>query len=182
MFNWQHEPESFESGRQGTIYKCWSPQYDDGKKKYVMKKFKKNKSNTTFIKEVDMQRCAAEVGVAPPIIDFYIGGTDKTKGDHSYIVMEKLDQTIFNIIRSQGKLTDDQWKELIKLYEKLDSINVIHNDANPMNVMMKFGPTPRFLLLDYGMSKRGHGNMHISYPLLRARLLREEERISSSSR
>ena len=142
-----------------------------------MKLFKKGKSNTTFIREVDLHRVAAEIGVAPPIVDFYVGGTDRAKGAQSYIVMEKLDQTVLNIIKSQGQLSDEQWNEIITLYRKLDTISILHNDSNPQNLMMQFACAKRrFFLIDFGMSKRGKGNMTISYPLLRARLLREERR------
>ena len=185
MYQWSRSKESLAEGRSGTVYTCSSPAYDkestdDDDKDYILKLFKKGKANSTFIKEVDLHRAAAEIGVAPRIIDFYVGGTDRAKGAQSYIVMEKLDQTIFNIIRSQGKLSDEQWNEIINLYKKLDKIPVLHNDSNPSNVMVKFGKKPRFYLLDYGMSKRGRGNMTISFPLLRTQLLREEQRCSTT--
>ena len=147
----------------------------------IMKVFKKGKSNKTFLKEVDLHRAAAEIGVAPPIIDFYVGGTDSKKGAQSYIVMEQLDRTVLNIIKSQKALTDSQWKEIINLYRKLDTISILHNDANPNNLMYQFHPVPRFFLIDFGMSKRARGNVEISYQLLRTRLLREEKLFSNSS-
>ena len=146
-----------------------------------MKSFKPGKSNTKFIREVDLHRAASTINIAPQIIDFYIGGTDKKKGPSSYIIMEKLDQTVLPIIKSQGKLRDEQWNEIMNLYKKLDSINILHNDANLCNIMYRFHP-PRFYLIDFGMAKVGMGNMTISYPLLRSRLLREEKQTSSQNK
>ena len=144
-----------------------------------MKKFDPKKSAATFIKEVDHQRAAAEMGVAPPIIDFYVGGSGD-KGKQSYLVTEKCDQSVLSVIQSQkGSLTDEQWDEIINLYKKLDTIPILHNDANPMNLMLKFGPTRRFYLIDFGSSKRSKGNMTTCFPLMRDRLMREEKRVSA---
>ena len=90
--------------------------------------------------------------------------------------MEKLDVTVLDIIKQNGELSDEQWGEIISLYKKLDNIQILHNDANPMNLMMQYHPKRRFYLIDFGMSKRSRGNVTISYPLLRTRLLREEKR------
>jgi len=179
MFQWKTDSEPFEKGRHGIIFRCCSQAFE-GEKKYVMKKFKKGKSNKTFIKEIDCQRAAAELGCAPKIIDFYIGGSERSKGAQSYIVMESCDQTVFNSIKSQkGSLTDEQWKEIESLYQKLDQCNVLHNDSNPHNLMIQFFPKRRFLLIDYGMSKRCKGNMSTCFPLMRDRLIREEKRVAT---
>ena len=145
-----------------------------------MKLFKKGKANSTFIKEVDAQRTAAEIGVAPCIIDFYVGGTDKSKGAQSYIVMEKCDQTVLNVIESQkGQLTDAQWEEIRTLYTKLETIPILHNDSNIMNLMMKWHPVCKFYLIDFGMSKRSKGNLETCFTLMRKRLISEEERVAA---
>jgi len=180
MFKWERNKVSLAKGRQGTIYECWSPAYDNGYEKLVLKEFKKGKSNKTFLKEIECHRAAAEVDVAPRIIDFYMGGTGK-HGSLSYIVMEKMDQTIFTYLKSRKKLSDEQWMEIKRLYEKLESANVLHNDSNPMNLMIKFKPVPRFYILDYGMSVQRSGNMVNCYPLMKERIEREEKRINNSS-
>ena len=174
MYQWRRDTEPFTSGNSATIFTCSSPAYNENRV-MVMKVFKKGKANSTFIKEVDLHRSAAEIGVAPRLIDFYIGGTVRGMGDQSYIVMDKLDITVIDIIQTNRELSDEQWNEIISLYRKLDAISVLHNDSNPMNLMMSRS-TRRFYLIDFGMSKRSKGNMNISYPLMRARLLREEKR------
>ena len=181
MFKWERHKASLAKGRQGTIYECWSHQYDQGEENFILKEFKKGKSNKKFLNEIDCHRAAAEVGVAPQIIDFYVGGTGE-HGKLSYIVMQKMDQTIFSYLTTRKKLTEEQWGELKRLYEKLDSANVLHNDSNPMNLMVKFKPVPRLFILDYGMSGRRSGNMVNCFPLMKDRIEREEKRISNSSR
>lgn len=180
MFKWERHKASLAKGRQGTIYECWSPAYNEGEQNFILKEFKKGKSNKTFLNEVDCHRAAAEVGVAPQIIDFYVGGTGE-HGPLSYIVMEKMDQTIFSYLKTRKNLSEAQWMELQRLYEKLESANVLHNDSNPMNLMVKFKPKPRLFILDYGMSGRRGGNMVNCFPLMKQRIEREEARINNSS-
>jgi len=147
-----------------------------------MKLFKKGKSNKTFIKEVDCHRAAAELGVAPRIIDFYVGGTVKGLGPLSYIVMEKCDQSIIGLLKSQkGILTQLQQNEIENLYKKLDTILILHNDSNLNNLMIKFCPNFKFYLIDYGMSKKTKGNMTTSYPLMMQRITRESNAIIKNS-
>jgi len=180
MFKWDKNSAWFAKGRQGTIYECWSHPYDKGQEKFIFKEFKKGKSNKTFLKEIECHRTAAEVGVAPRIIDFYVGGSGK-HGSLSYIVMEKMDQTIFSYLKTHKKLSLEQWGELKRLYEKLDSVNVLHNDSNPANILVRFKPKPRLFILDYGMSGRRTGNMKTCFPLMKERIEREETRIFNNS-
>lgn len=59
-------------------------------------------------------------------------------------------------------MTDDQQRNIVNLYHKLDSVAVRHNDANPLNLMCraKKGAVPeRWFLIDYGFSTKLKQNL-----------------------
>jgi tRNA A-37 threonylcarbamoyl transferase component Bud32 len=79
------------------------------------------------------------------------------------ITMEKMDKTVLEVLKDQdGILTDDQQRKILKLYEKLDKIGILHNDANPLNLMIK---GDEWRLIDYGMTKK-IANTHKENPNL----------------
>ena len=68
-----------------------------------------------------------------------------------------------------GSLTDKQQKDILNLYQKLDNNGLLHNDANPLNLMIKGN---EWKLIDYVFFKKitkKHGqypNLNISLNLL----------------
>lgn len=126
-------------GKEGTVFLVSHP---DTMKKYAMKTFRKKKSGKTLEKEAFFQYLASRKGISPKIIEY--------NPEEKYIVMETLNRTLMDIVKTQGTLTDNQQKQILELYRKLDSIGVMLNDANPLNIMEKDG---RLYTIDYGFSK-----------------------------
>ena len=122
-------------GKEGTTYLV----KDKKGKEYAMKTFRKTKSSAKLEKEVELQEKMAKLGVAPKIIDYDVVS--------KYIVMEKMDKHLF-----QGKytLTKEQQKNIYEIFEKLDKGEVLHNDVNPLNFMIK---KEKIYLIDYGLAK-----------------------------
>jgi tRNA A-37 threonylcarbamoyl transferase component Bud32 len=129
-----------KKGKEGTVDLVIDV---DTKQTYARKKFRSSKSPTTLRREAEFQQLAADVGATPKIIE-----VDYQK---KWIIMEKLDRTLCDIIKDQnGNLTFDQQKQILNLYHTLDRIGVFHNDGNPLNIMEKNG---RFYLIDFGFAK-----------------------------
>lgn len=128
-----------KSGKEGTVYMVT----DTNLNRYAMKTFRKQKSGNTLEKEAYFQYLASLTGISPKIIEY--------NPEEKYIVMEMLNRTLFDIIKEQeGKLTENQQRQIINLYRRLDDTGVAINDANPLNIMEKDGT---FYLIDYGFAK-----------------------------
>lgn len=127
-------------GKEGTTYMV----YDNETRSYkAMKCFRKKKSGNTLQKEADLQKIAAEAGIAPNVI--YVD-TDK-----KFIVMDRLHRTLNDILREQKNiLTPRQQTYILQLFMDLDKCGVFHNDPNPANIMEKHG---KFYMIDYGFAK-----------------------------
>jgi len=92
-----------------------------------------------------LQEKAYNAGVAPKVIS-----VDLSKPPS--IIMEKMDKTIIDVINEQnGILTEEQQIQILSLYQKLDNIGLLHNDSNPLNIMIV---GDEWKLIDYGMSKK----------------------------
>lgn len=128
-----------ERGKEGTTFLV-----EDRKgNQYAMKTFRKQKSSATLRKEADLQKMAADVGTSPNVID--IDTVSK------YIVMEKMDRHLLEVIQEQGgKLTRYQQKQILSIYKKLDKAKVFHGDANLLNYMYK---DDKLYIIDFGMAK-----------------------------
>lgn len=127
-------------GKEGTVYLV----VDSGTgRKYAMKTFRKTKSGKTLEKEAFYQYLASKQGISPRIIEY--------NSDEKYIVMEILNRTLIDVVMAQnGKLYTEQQNQILTLYKKLDSIGIMINDANPLNIMEKDG---KFYAIDYGFAK-----------------------------
>ena len=140
----------------------------------VKKVFKKSKSHKMVQKEASYQFHASQVGVAPDVISVDLSTPPS-------ITMYKMDRTIIDVIEEQnGILTEDQQTQILSLYQRLDEIGLLHNDSNPLNIMIGCDgeccsgicPSPVWKLIDYGMSKKitkKHGtcpNVKISLKLM----------------
>ena len=124
-----------EPGKEGTTYLVQGPEG----KTYAMKTFRKTKASSALKKEYELQKLAAAKKVAPKVYDLDTAG--------KWIVMEKMDKHLF-----EGFFipSEEQQKEIIEMFRKLDKAGVYHGDANLANYMVKKG---KIRLIDYGFSK-----------------------------
>jgi tRNA A-37 threonylcarbamoyl transferase component Bud32 len=128
-----------EKGKEGTTFLVTRK---DGAE-YAMKTFKKQKSSSKMTKEAELQKLAADFGASPNVID--IDTVSK------YIVMEKMDVHLVDLIKAQGGiLTKQQQKHIISIYKKLDKAGVFHGDANLLNYMYKGN---KMYIIDFGMAR-----------------------------
>lgn len=172
MFKWERSTLApIAQGKSGKIYKVYCASEGTGfRGEYIQKQFNKDKSSKTFLKELDCQRRAAEVGVAPIIRDF---STINKNG--SFIVMDKCSCTLLDLIKEQKGLYVDQLSQIESLYKRLDKIGIQHNDANIGNVMVNYDSNGiQFQLIDFGMGTTIMGKQNdTSWKLLRHRIQRE---------
>ena len=136
------------SGREGKDGITFIAQGRSGRE-YAIKMFKPSKSSAKISEEADLQRKAAVVGVAPAV--YAVNPTQK------YIVMEKMKETI--VAYKQRLHGDARWElprglqaQLYALCVRLDRGNVLHNDGNPLNLMLS--DSGRLFIIDYGLSKK----------------------------
>lgn len=126
-------------GKEGKTYLV----EDDKHNKYAMKTFKKTKSVTKLNKEADIQRKAAQKGIAPKIVE--VNEKDK------YIVMDLLDRTLYDYMKERnGDIALKYQKQMIKIFEKLDEAKILHGDPSPLNFMFKKN---KLYIIDFGFSK-----------------------------
>ena len=110
---------------------------------YAMKVFKKTKSGKKISEEVALQKVCSNADISPKIIDY--------DTENKFIVMEKMDGHIFDVIHKQyGIITEDQQKQVIRLFKTLDKIHVFHGDANLMNYMYRGS---KLYIIDFGYGK-----------------------------
>jgi tRNA A-37 threonylcarbamoyl transferase component Bud32 len=128
-----------EKGKEGVTYLVKTSKG----KEYAMKTFKKNKSSSKLKKEAKLQEMASEQGISPKIIE--IDTVSK------YIVMERLDTHLLDIIKKQNRdITKSQQKQIISIFKGLDKAKVFHGDSNILNYMFK---DKKLYIIDFGMSK-----------------------------
>lgn len=129
-----------ENGKEGITYSVICS--TDGKE-YAMKTFRRNKSSALLRKEAELQKKAADVGVAPNIID--IDTVSK------FIIMEKMEKHLLSVMKAQnGEMTRQQQKQIITIYKKLDEAGVFYGDNNLMNYMFK---GKKLYIIDFGIAK-----------------------------
>jgi tRNA A-37 threonylcarbamoyl transferase component Bud32 len=113
------------------------------KREYAMKTFNKRKSSANIKKEADLQKKASEKGVCPKVIDVDLVS--------NCIIMEKMDEHLFDVMKKQcGNLTENQQKQILDIFIRLDDACVFHGDSNILNYMLK---NNKIFLIDFGMSK-----------------------------
>ena len=116
----------------------------------ALKRFKKGKSLAKVRREADMQARAAATGAAPGVVAVL-------ETERPGIVMERMGKTVVDVCKEQGgQLTDAQQKHILCAYERLDKAGVLHNDSNPLNLMVsdKAGKGPPWGFVDYGFAKQ----------------------------
>lgn len=127
-------------GKEGTTYLVQDPKTST---RYAMKTFKKQKSISRLNTEVELQKLAATIGVAPNV--HYVNDSER------FFVMDRLDTHLIDIIRKNDGLLPSKYQtSILNVFRKLDKIKVFHGDANIMNYMIHKN---KLYMIDYGMSK-----------------------------
>jgi tRNA A-37 threonylcarbamoyl transferase component Bud32 len=127
-------------GKEGTTFLV----EDINGEQYAMKTFSKQKSNKNLLNESEYQKQVASYGIAPNIK--YVDETNK------YIVMEKLDKNLFDIIKKHnGEIPETIQRKIIKLIKKMDETGIFHGDPNPANFMMKGN---NMYMIDFGFARK----------------------------
>jgi serine/threonine protein kinase len=128
-----------KTGKEGTTFLV----VDKKGCEYAMKVFPKQKSINTLLKEVEHQREAARHGIAPEIKEINQEG--------KYIVMEKLDKNLFDIVKkNNGEIPDTIQRKIANVIKQMDETGVFHGDPNPANFMMK---GTSMYMIDYGFAR-----------------------------
>ena len=130
--------------------------YKDGKHSYALKIFKRTKSAAKVRDEINFQKKAAKQSLSPPIYQSYEGtrkNNVRTSKRNPFILMKLLHRTLPEMIKKQdGRLTTKQQEQMIKIFEKLDRLQILHNDSNPSNFM--FSKHGTLYIIDFGLSRK----------------------------
>ena len=113
--------------------------------KIISKVFKKTKKSSDIENEYKFLNKAYNIGIAPKPIECISSGPSK------YILMEKLDETLFDHMKKTGGLSDEYQKEMIRILHLLDKNKIFHGDISPLNFMTKKGDK-KLYIIDFGMS------------------------------
>ena len=114
-------------------------------KLYARKQFRKNKNINAIKREVDMQKIAASVHLAPKVIEYNL--------NKKYIIMQALDKNLFDLMKKKnGKISQKYQKEMLKIFKTLDQIGIFHKDPSPLNFM--FDSKDDLYIIDFGMSSK----------------------------
>ena len=128
-------------GNKGKEGVCYIVNYNGRKR--VMKQFKKNKSSKNILLEYQLQKKASKYGISPRVYHVDI--------DNNCIIMEKMDQNLFEILRqNNGELSENLQNYIVYLINKLDQIGIFHGDPNPSNFMIK---DKKLYIIDYGFGR-----------------------------
>lgn len=165
--DWKDMGQSGETGKEGEVRIMETP---DGV--VAVKFFKLKKSVAKVRAEAKMQQQAAETGAAPAVLDVLV-----EKGKRPAIVMEKMGNTVVDVCKEQGGLTRGQAKAIWDAYQRLNASGVLHNDSNPLNLMLsEDGSTWKFV--DFGFAKplpkgKENDNIKVHLRFLMDKLSRE---------
>lgn len=135
------DSDPIKKGREGKVYVHPS----DPKK--IIKLFRKNKNHNDLIQEFQLQRDAAQHGLAPAVYQIV-----RFKGRWG-MVMDRLDHTLMDEIRDANELDEKRQRDMVKLLDGLDRIGIFHGDVSPLNFMVR-ARDKRLFLIDFGMSRR----------------------------
>ena len=139
---WKDMGQSGETGKEGEVRIMETPEG-----LVAVKFFKLKKSVAKVRAEAEMQKRAAESGAAPAVLDVLV-----ERGKRPAIVMEKMGKTVVEVCKEQGGITRDQAKAIWEAYQRLTDSGVLHNDSNPLNLMLgEDGTTWKFV--DFGFAK-----------------------------
>ena len=130
------------SGAFGSVYEACKKKNC----KYVLKVQEKSHREHSWLrpsKEANKSVKAGKLGIGPKIYDYW-----KCGGDF-YMVMEKLDTTIWDLIHttSSCQVIKDTWKSIVKVLRKMKKHGMVHGDLHTGNVMVK---GKRAYVIDWG--------------------------------
>ena len=110
---------------------------------YAMKTFRRNKSCKKLEEEIRLQRICSDAGISPKIVDYCL--------EEKYVVMEQMNCHLLDKMKEIGGIvTDEEQRQLINIFKKLDKIKVFQGDANILNYMIRDG---KIYIIDFGFSQ-----------------------------
>jgi predicted Ser/Thr protein kinase len=130
------------SGTQSYIYQaCKQQQKLNPKCQYVVKELEP-------IYNTKYDELAANLGIGPNIF------MEKCN-DKIYLIQERLDGTLLNLLNSKETLNEKELNDLSNLiYDSIDMMNIFHNDLHAENVMYKIiGQDKKFYLIDFSTAQ-----------------------------
>jgi predicted Ser/Thr protein kinase len=104
-----------------------------------MKTFKQNKSSNHIKLQYDIQKNASCYNISPKVIEY-----DSVS---KYIVMEKMDCHLLDVIQTQGDLTQSQQLRILEIFKILDNIGIFHSNPSINNYMIKDN---KIYIIDFG--------------------------------
>jgi predicted Ser/Thr protein kinase len=106
---------------------------------FIMKTFKKNKPSNQLKLEYNIQKKASLFDIAPKVIEY--------DSISKYIVMEKMDEHLLDVIQLQGTLTQHQQLRILEIFKVLDNIGIFHSNPDINNYMIK---NNKIYIIDFG--------------------------------
>jgi tRNA A-37 threonylcarbamoyl transferase component Bud32 len=101
--------------------------------------------------EVDMQRIAADAGLSLPIYEAWFCDDQRS----ATVIMGRADQSFRDVIIEHQDDIDyviSQLKRCLQLVQRLNQLNIQHNDAHPGNIMY-VKKTDHYLLIDFSFAE-----------------------------
>ena len=149
-----------EDGAQGVVSLV---EFPNGLRS-AMKQFKHTKSTARIRKEADFQQQAADAGIAPEVMHVDL--------KNRRIFMEPMQSRVVDVLESGHQDFKD---DLHNIMDILDSIGILHNDGNALNLMLDF--ENRLKIIDFGLAKKitsavrkkwsGHPNIKVTLFMLK---------------
>ena len=121
--------------KKGIIYEVT----DNKNNIFIMKTFKKNKPSHQLKLEYNIQKKASLFDIAPKVIEY--------DSISKYIVMEKMDEHLLDVIQRQGTLTQHQQLRILEIFKVLDNIGIFHCNPGINNYMIKDN---KIYIIDFG--------------------------------
>jgi predicted Ser/Thr protein kinase len=129
------DAELGKKGKDGNLFIVHRGNRSMIAKVFKNKNIEKIEAETFFLKK------GYELGISP-----------KTYGyGNNYILMDRLEYSLFDVIKKNGKMTKKHQTDVIKILEILDKNKIFHGDVSPLNFM--FDKNGKMYIIDYGMSK-----------------------------
>ena len=157
-FSWsdlrQSDAQLGSDGKEGITYLARCPKKYEGTvlgldvhvkrhQSMAVKTFKVTKSIRKILLEANMQQTCASVQASPPVYGVHL--------EEKYIAMQALD-TLPAKTYANNTLPDDIQYMICALMARLDSVKIMHNDGNALNIMLDERGRP--YIIDLGLAKK----------------------------
>ena len=106
---------------------------------FIMKTFKQNKSSNHIKLQYNIQKNASFYNISPKVIEY-----DSVS---KYIVMEKMECHLLDVIQTQGGLTRSHQLRILEIFKILDNIAIFHSNPSINNYMIKDN---KIYIIDFG--------------------------------